>query len=268
MTFARIRTAAATLTLLAAGSAQAQGAEPWRFQLALYGWVPAISGQSEFLGNPSSIGISMGDVLDNLKMTFQGTFEASRGRWGLYTDFFYGNLGHAKTANHNITIGNPPIPATVTGTLDVDVKNYFWTLAGTYNLITSDDYRLDLLAGARMFRQEERLSYDLTVDIVGPGGVIPKQGTRTGSLTNWDAIVGVRGNASFGPDRRFILPYHFDIGTGESKLTYQAFVGIGYRFDWGAAVAGWRYLDYDFKSGEALQEMTYNGPLAGVAFRF
>ena len=43
---------------------------------------------------------------------------------------------------------------------------------------------------------------------------------------------------------------------------------MGYRFDWGALFATWRYLDYDFKSGKALQSMTMNGALVGVAFQF
>jgi hypothetical protein len=33
-------------------------------------------------------------------------------------------------------------------------------------------------------------------------------------------------------------------------------------------VATWRYLDYDFKSGDALQSMSMNGVLIGVAFQF
>ncbi len=35
-------------------------------------------------------------------------------------------------------------------------------------------------------------------------------------------------------------------GTGQSDLTWQVFGGVGYTFSWGSAVAGWRYLDYDF----------------------
>ena len=33
-------------------------------------------------------------------------------------------------------------------------------------------------------------------------------------------------------------------------------------------VATWRYLDYNFKSGDALQGMNMNGALIGVAFQF
>jgi len=30
----------------------------------------------------------------------------------------------------------------------------------------------------------------------------------------------------------------------------------------------WRYIDYEFKPGEALQSLTFNGIGAGVSFRF
>jgi hypothetical protein len=268
MSIPHFRTTAATLALLAAGAAQAQGEEPWRFQAAMYGWVPAISGTAVVGGHSDSLGISMGDVLDNLKMTFQGTFEVSRGRFGFFTDIFYGDLGHAKTGTRDITVGRPPVPVKVDGTLDLDVKNYIWTLAGTYNLVSSDDSKVDLLAGARMFKQDLTLNYDLTADIVGPGGVIPKQGSGNSKFTNWDAIVGVKGNFNLGAERRIVVPYYFDIGAGESDLTFQAFTGIGWRFDWGTAVVGWRYMEYRFKSGESLEDIKYNGPLVGVAIRF
>ena len=40
---------------------------------------------------------------------------------------------------------------------------------------------------------------------------------------------------------------------GESELTWQAIGGIGYAFKWGQVVAAWRYLDYKFKSGSAIE---------------
>jgi hypothetical protein len=43
---------------------------------------------------------------------------------------------------------------------------------------------------------------------------------------------------------------------------------VGYNFDWGALVASWRYLSYDFKSGGHVDSMSFSGPLVGVAFKF
>jgi hypothetical protein len=33
-------------------------------------------------------------------------------------------------------------------------------------------------------------------------------------------------------------------------------------------VAAWRYLDYEFKSGNALQSMNFNGAAVGVNFHW
>ena len=61
---------------------------------------------------------------------------------------------------------------------------------------------------------------------------------------------------------------HFEIGTGESKLTYQAMAGIGYGFGWGDVALSWRYVGYQFKSSGPLEELTFNGPQIAAAFRW
>lgn len=56
------------------------------------------------------------------------------------------------------------------------------------------------------------------------------------------------------------------VGTGQSRLTYQLIGGAGYAFSWGQVMATRRYLDYDFKSGSALESVHFSGPMSGVAF--
>ena len=101
---------------------------------------------------------------------------------------------------------------------------------------------------------------------------IPELPTRSGKAsvdgTDWDAIVGLKGRYFLGAERKWFLPYYADVGTGESSLTWQINAGVGYRFDWGSAFATWRYLDYDFRSGNSMQTMNMNGALVGVAFQF
>jgi hypothetical protein len=101
---------------------------------------------------------------------------------------------------------------------------------------------------------------------------IPELPARSGEAsvdaTNWDAIIGLKGRYYLGAERKWFLPYYVDIGTGQSDLTWQVNGGVGYRFDWGSLFATYRYLDYQFKSGGALQSMTMSGGLIGVAFQF
>ena len=102
----------------------------------------------------------------------------------------------------------------------------------------------------------------------GSGVLPPLTGTKEVSETNWDGIVGLKGRAFFGADRRWFVPFYVDVGTGQSKFTWQLNVGVGYQFEWGALVASWRYLDYDFKSSSQVQSMSFNGPLVGALFKF
>ena len=88
------------------------------------------------------------------------------------------------------------------------------------------------------------------------------------ATTNGDGIVGVKGRYAFGANRAWSVPFYLDIGTGDSDLTWQGAVGLGYSYHWGDIVAMWRYLDYNFKSGKAIEDMNFNGPMLGVTFRW
>ena len=59
-----------------------------------------------------------------------------------------------------------------------------------------------------------------------------------------------------------------DLGFGESNLTWQGVDGLGYAFRWGDIVAAWRYLYYDMASDAAIDNISFNGPEAGVALRW
>ena len=109
---------------------------------------------------------------------------------------------------------------------------------------------------------------DWSLKGTGPGVLPPQSGTKEVGQTNWDAVVGLKGRAFLGSERRWFVPYYVDVGTGESKFTWQANAGVGYNFDWGALVASWRYLSYDFKSGGHIDSVSFSGPLVGVAFKF
>jgi hypothetical protein len=250
---------------LAPVAAQAQAAnDKWQWELGVYGWFPAIGGTASFpSGASASIDVSAGDVLDALKMTFMGQIEARKGQWGAWSDLVYADLGGSKDGSRDFTVGGNPV--STTANLGLDVKSTVWSLAGIYNLSSKPENTTDLLFGARMLNLKETLNWSLASSI-------PELPTRSGQAsvdgTNWDAIVGLKGRYYLGAERKWFLPYYADIGTGQSKLTWQVNAGVGYAFDWGSVVATWRYLDYNFKSGDALQSMNMNGALIGVAFQF
>jgi hypothetical protein len=262
-----VRRAAAALAMAGAlpVAAQTQADEPWTFQFALYGWVPAISGDSSYPARTggASVDVSMGDVLDALEFALMGNLEARKGKWGIWNDLVYASFGASKNGSRDFTIGGS-LPVGVTADLKLDVKSWIWTFAGVYNVAETPDLVADVVFGTRYIDLSNELDWTLSSDV----GSVPRSGSASSGLNNWDAIVGVKGRYMFGDQRRWFVPYYLDVGAGESKFTWQFNAGIGYAFDWGAVVASWRYLDYDFKSSSKVDTMSFNGPLVGVAFRW
>jgi hypothetical protein len=254
---------------LASGAATAQARpDDWQFRAIIYGYLPDIGGTTTFpAGTGSSINVDASKIISNLKFTFMGTLEAQKGAWGAFTDIIYLDVGGSKSDFRDLSIGGVTLPAGITADAQLDIKGTVWTLAGNYRAMATPEASFDVFAGARLLSVKERLGWNFSANIgpvVGPG----RQGSSEAKLDNWDGIVGVKGRLSFGSRREWFVPYYIDVGTGDSDLTWQAIGGIGYAFSWGEVIAAWRYLDYDFKSGQKIESVNFNGPAIGVAFRW
>ena len=242
--------------------------DKWQFQAILYGYFPSLGGTTSFpAGSSGSIDVDSNQLLSNLNFTVMGTFEARRGKWGIFTDLIYLDVSGSSNGTRDFTVGHRDIPAGVSGNLALDLKGTLWTLAGEYRVASSPALDVDVLVGARLLDLQEKLSYSLTADvgpITGPG----RSGSTEVDQSYWDAVVGVKGRYMFGERHEWFLPYYADVGAGQSDLTWQVFGGVGYSFSWGSVLAGWRYLDYKFASDSKVQDLTFNGPMVGVAFRW
>jgi len=224
---------AAAVAAAVPGAAQAQADEPWKWEAAIYGYFPAIGGTTAFpaAAGGSTIDVSTGDVVDALKFAFMGQIEARKGKWGVWSDLVYADFGASRQGTRNFTVNHQPV--SVDANIVLDVKTWIWSLAGIYNLESTPELNADLLFGARLLDMQQTLSWSLSNDIPALPG---RSGTASVDLVNWDAIVGVKGRDHFGADHRWFLPYYLDIGTGESKFTWQINAGVGYRFDWGVDI--------------------------------
>jgi hypothetical protein len=258
---------AAAMASCASLPASAQVNEPWRFQGAVNLYLPDISGTTTFPSGGGGATLDAQTILDNLKMAFMGSFEASRGSWGLFTDVLYMDIGNSRSGVREISIGGLPIPADASASTDYDMKGWVWMLGGTWHAVTDPAATLDLIAGARLLDITQTLSWEITGNV----GAVPAPGRAGNSevgVSNWDAIVGVKGRLALSADRKWFAAYYLDVGTGESKLTWQALGGVGYSFPWGDVVASWRYLDYEMKSGHAVESLSFNGPFFSAVFRW
>ncbi len=230
-----------------AADAGSGGANEWEFGAEAYLWAPWIDVETQ---TGADVEISLDDILNNLDMLFMSALSVGKGKWSLVTDMIYFDIESNE---------NEPLPLALT--LD-DVNLEAWIVTPTvhYTFSETDNYRIDLLAGARYLWLEAELQLK-TRPPLPPGS---RKASDSGSV--WDGIVGVSGQMDL--SGQWYLSGYADIGTGDSDLTWQVWASAGYRFKRLHAMAGYRYLDYKFDSDEAFADLTVNGPFVGVKFMF
>jgi len=267
----QIKKAISVISLTAAllpAAVSADNSDSWEFGASVYGWFPDISGSTSFPdGSGGDFTLPIDTILDNLKFTFQGSFDARKGNWGLYTDVIYMDMGASKSNTGEGTIGGIEIPVDVTAKVSLDMTSWIWTTAGYYRMLETSQSTVDILAGVRYADIEQTLKVSLsgnTADLPFP----ERDGKVVVGGTNWDAIIGLRGKFAFGRDNAWFLPYYLDVGTGDSDLTWQAFGGVGYAFGWGELAAVWRYMEYDLDSKGPMNDMNFSGPAVGAVWRW
>ena len=211
------------------------------------------------------INVDASTLIDNLDFTFQGAIHAKRGAWGLFTDVMYVDEGVSKSGVTDLTLGPGQLPAEVSYNLVYDMKSWLWTLAGSYELFASDTGAADLIVGARMVKLDQKLSWTAQgdIDTIEPPA---RDGSGEVDFTNWDLIVGVKGYAQLGSSGRWVLPYELDVGAGDSDLTLQALLGVGYVFGWGELLAVYRYMDYNLDDDGLVSDLNFRGPMVGASF--
>ena len=263
---------AAAVASLCAGAcvpvtATAQSADAWHFDAALYLYLPSVDGTTRFGTGGSDATVNASKVLDSLNAAFMGAFEARRGQWGGYTDFVHVDFKHSSAATRDLSIGGIPLPADVSAALSFDLKGNVWTLAGLYRVVPDPVSPVDVLAGGRLLDITEHVTWQLSGNI-GQFPISGQAGSQDASIRNWDAIVGAKGRLALTRDGKWFVPYYADLGTGNSKFTWQAMAGIGYSFGSFSIVGDWRYLDYHMKSGKPFETLSFSGPAVAAVFRW
>lgn len=221
--------------------------DDWMFSASIYAWGAGIEGES---AEGDDIDVGFKDILDHLDIAFMGEFGANKGKWGFLTDVIYLNIkdGSNQSLNRILTLS------------EVEVKAWVVTPMVTYRVIQSDQWTFNLLAGVRYLHLEPSLKIDtpLTTEKTSDSG------------DTVDGIVGVRGKVNL--NHNWYLPFQFNVGTGETKLTWQATGGIGYKLKAFDLIAGYRYMTWNFddddKGGGVFNDLTISGPIIGARFQF
>ncbi len=247
------------MSLTSALPALAEGKTPGQNELQFFTqfnlWTPDITTETT-TGTEIKIGID--EIVDNLDFVYMGTFGASKGKWTFLTDVIYLNLD----LSDNYTLIDSPVASLELTNLEMTA--WIVTPMVVYNVLETDRVTLGFLAGARYLHL--KLETDTTLRM--PLTTTESSGSSSGDA--WNGIVGVRGK--FHLPGKWSVPYFFDVGTGDTDLTWQAFTAIAYKFDRVGLSLGYRHLEWQFDEGDAggdlIDKLYISGPMIGIKYWF
>ncbi len=229
----------------------AEESSGWEHKLAIYGWLPTFDGTLTYsLPGRDSVE-SDASVIDELDGVFMGAYELRKDKWSFLADVIYLGMSGGETIAEDI--GQGRLETAVAQEFDAWVLSFY----GGYNVIDTGNAKLDIIAGMRYFSLDVEASIDFP--ILDPIPLSP-------SFEVYDALIGVKG--SFDINENWYVPYIFDIGAGDTDLTWQAQASIGYRFGWGDVLATYRYLHYEKDDLRLVEDFDLYGPKVGVVFHF
>jgi hypothetical protein len=237
-------------------------ADDWEYSVSPYLWLPTISLDSSNVRNPggpidgSILDVGPTDYLQALNFAMMLTGDMRKNDWVLMADLIYLDFGIDDKDIDFARPGSGPIA----GSYGADLSGSIITFAGGHTFVNKDSYFMDGLVGWRRFA----MSLDVSGDLDNGGSFDIRS-----DLDFNDAFIGINGRYGFDNDR-WSMRYYADIGAGESDLTWQAMLELGYGFDWGDLFFNYRHLDYDFGDAGRFKDLgaTFSGPSVGAAFRF
>ncbi len=234
-------------TLMAAApvSAQEKSPDDWQYSYELYFWLPEIKIQPVDGGE---IKLSLKDIIQNLDMIFFSDVEMRKQDWSLGVDLVYMNLGGSDTITGEV-IGRP-----LELGADVDMRAVIGTLTAGHTIARTDRTRFDIIGGTRYLYIKTGLEFDLKAT--------PLERKKTLGGHNWDFLLGFEGKTLI--NDQWYFDYYGDVGSGASKLTWQAKAGMGYEFNKWTGTFGMRYLRYNFTDESELDNLKVIGPYIGA----
>jgi hypothetical protein len=259
-------------------------ASPWTFSLAPYAWLSGLNGHTTVKGRTTDIDADPFEVLDHLDgVPFMAYGEARIGRLMLYGDVVYAPIGADASATRSLG------GLTVDAALDVEVRQTIAELGAAYEIARwpsgglmgfgTGSTALDVLAGARYWRQdvEVNLALTATLDLTGLSVSGTRAIARSGTVEWVDPLVGLRLRHQLAPGHELVL--RGDVGGFDAGSTF-SWNAVG-AYTWQIArhagvtysgILGYRALSVDFEKGSGATRYEYDviqhGPLLGFAASF
>lgn len=242
----------------------------WRFTLAPYIWGVGLKGDVGLFGlEPAEIDIPFSDIIQNLDFAAMGIAEAHNGTWGAFVDINYTNLSADKSATgYRQPLENIGVNYSVKA--ELDVTEFIATFMGEWRAYNSDQFSLDLLAGARYWNVENDISVKVDVDGTGPLGLTKSKELSGSDGASWiDPMVGVKARIDTSTPLYFTgwgMIGGFGVG---ADLDWDAMGGIGYEWtEKFSTVLGYRAIGVDYADDGFVYDVVQQGVALGLVFNF
>jgi opacity protein-like surface antigen len=224
----------------------------WSYSATVYGWFSGLDSSVDTPVGEVETKLDFSDVWDKLDMAFFGSFEARHGRWGFIGDLIYSDLGSKEDTPFGTLFKEAEVQTALT----------LFTGYAVYRVSDTPQAQVDIGGGLR----GNHLSID--VDLKGN---LARDRSFSYSESWVDPVIAARVRVPF--SERWFGAAFADLGgfgIGDSSdLTWQAFAGVGYRFnDTWSTQLGYRYLSIDKTLDGNDVELDLYGPLLGVTARF
>jgi hypothetical protein len=249
----------------------------WHYDFALYGWFPGVKGTFNVDLPPSviipppglnishSANVTASNYLSSLQFAALLAGEARKGNVAMLADLIYVDASSLKSKIRHVSGPEGDVTLPVNADVNLGLRSTLFTLAGSYTIDRTRMGNFDLLAGGRIIDLKTSLDWNFS----GPNGILSQSGGTSHTENLYDGIIGLRGAVALGGDGKWYVPYYADIGAGNnSNWTWQAYAGVGYRFDWGSLLVAFRNLSYYEGSGKKIESLSLTGPLIAVTWRW
>jgi opacity protein-like surface antigen len=211
-----------TLLLVCALPAFAQ--EDWKFTISPTLWGAGMSGAVQIGPKEDKIRVDFSDTFGLSDVGGMLSFEANNGRLGVMVEGIYVDAS-----------GDADPPGITTEIADASVEHQIWSIASSYRFRDARP-RVDAVIGFRYM--------DANADIrILTGGTVVRQAVES---EDWlDFTFGARVGHEI--NETWSAVGHFDFGVGDTKLSYQLILGMGYRFSPAvSATFGFRMISADY----------------------
>ncbi|WP_087691660.1 hypothetical protein [Pandoraea sp. PE-S2R-1] len=245
----------------------ADASVPWEFAITPYLWLPSVGGSLRFSLPAGRTDADTGpyNYLEHLRFALMLQGEARKGDWSLLADGIYLNFGRhestSKTINGAFGAGETQQSA------ETSLSGTLIQLGGGYTMVRREWDNVDAVLGVRYLGVEATLDASAVASV--ERGLAASPAVSASERQNvFDAFVGVRGRALLSRDGRWYVPFYIDVGTGTSRVTWQALSGIGYSAKRVDISLTYRYLVFYGSGDQLVQKLRFNGPSLNVTLRF